>query len=445
MTRGDALLATLAVFALVTACRRDDHPRPAPPSSAAPVASSPAAAAPTADPDTIERLRALGYASFAPAADGKGSGVVKREVPASWPGFNLFTSPLQCSATLMDEDGAVQNHWQLSPCGRWAQAEMLASGDLIVLGVEPGAASDEDLASRRYIMKLAWDGRRLWKRALPTHHDVAVMPSGLLTLTVKARAIPTVDRKLPVRDNLVAVLSPEGREQTSVSLYDAWTATPDAPPLQPVQPSQRHDVDLLHANSVEWLPDPPAGDEGVFSRGDVLVAVRHQDAVVVLDPAARRLKWVWGRGELSGPHDARLLPSGHILLFDNGLYRGWSRVVEVDPRTKRIVWQYRPAVPSELFTMSRGSSQRLPNGNTLVAESDRGHAFEVTREGRIVWDFWNPFHNEKGQRGVIVRMRRIDRDAVAAIVRERGPGRHPPPSAVTAGSRANGGSASSPR
>jgi hypothetical protein len=32
----------------------------------------------------------------------------------------------------------------------------------------------------------------------------------------------------------------------------------------------------------------------------------------------------------------------------------------------------------------------LPNGNTLITESDRGRAFEITRSGRVVWEYYNP-------------------------------------------------------
>jgi hypothetical protein len=37
-----------------------------------------------------------------------------------------------------------------------------------------------------------------------------------------------------------------------------------------------------------------------------------------------------------------------------------------------------------------GSSQRLSNGNTLIIESNDGRAFEVTAEGEVVWEFYNP-------------------------------------------------------
>jgi len=157
----------------------------------------------------------------------------------------------------------------------------------------------------------------------------------------------------------------------------------------------------------------------LYSLSNVVVTLRHQDAVVVIDWARKKVVWAWGQDELSGPHDAVVLPSGNILIFDNGLARGWSRVVEVDPMTRRIVWQYRAAEPETFFTLTRGASQRLPNGNTLIAQSGRGRAFEVTRAGEIVWEFLNPNLTEHG-RGAIVRMRRVEPAVVEAwLTRDR--------------------------
>ena len=44
----------------------------------------------------------------------------------------------------------------------------------------------------------------------------------------------------------------------------------------------------------------------------------------------------------------------------------------------------------DFFSPWRGSVQRLPNGNTLICSSERGQVFEVTPDGRVVWEFWNP-------------------------------------------------------
>ena len=56
--------------------------------------------------------------------------------------------------------------------------------------------------------------------------------------------------------------------------------------------------------------------------------------------------------------------------------------------------------------LSRGSNCFLPNGNILIAESDSGHAFEITCEGEIVWDFYNPHfrNNGEGNRDYLYRI-----------------------------------------
>jgi hypothetical protein len=78
-----------------------------------------------------------------------------------------------------------------------------------------------------------------------------------------------------------------------------------------------------------------------------------------------------GRGEVSGQHDATVLASGNLLIFDNDLEGGHSRVIELDPLQHEIVWEYRGGAEG-FFTLTRGSSQCLPNVNTRVANSESG-------------------------------------------------------------------------
>ena len=99
--------------------------------------------------------------------------------------------------------------------------------------------------------------------------------------------------------------------------------------------------------------------------------------------------WSWGRGRVSAQHDAQMLENGHILIFDNGLDRARSRVIELDPVTREIVWEYGVGDDEEFFTPGRGGAHRLPNGNTLIANSNTGEAFEVTPDRRVVWRFFN--------------------------------------------------------
>jgi hypothetical protein len=176
---------------------------------------------------------------------------------------------------------------------------------------------------------------------------------------------------------------------------------------------------------VEWVrTNEKTGTNPIYSLSNILFCSRHQDVIGIMDWSTKKLIWVWGRGQLLGPHDATMLANGHILLFDNGLSRAWSRVIELDPVSNKIVWQYTAPNKKDFFTKARGSNQRLPNGNTLISQSDSGRAFEVTPAGDIVWEFYNPFKGEKKKRATIVRMNRFEKVRIQAILKKRGPGRH---------------------
>ena len=119
--------------------------------------------------------------------------------------------------------------------------------------------------------------------------------------------------------------------------------------------------------------------------------------------------------QISGQHDAHLIPeglpgAGDLLLFDDqggagfppvalGVYAG-SRVLEINPLKKQIVWQYtgessgRP--PWTFFSSFVSSARRLPNGNTLIDEGMDGRLFQVTPTGNIVWEYVNPYPGTLG-------------------------------------------------
>ena len=50
----------------------------------------------------------------------------------------------------------------------------------------------------------------------------------------------------------------------------------------------------------------------------------------------------------------------------------------------------------------------LPNGNTLVVETDGGRALELTGDGEIVWEFRSPYRvSEQGSGGVSEQGNRV--------------------------------------
>jgi hypothetical protein len=368
------------------------------------------APAPEVDAAEVERLRALGYVDVRETApDAAPPGVSRRDAARSQPGLNFFTSAHLCRADLMDAAGEIERSWSLAPCQRWEHAVLLPSGDVLALhrGPDEGAAEGP-----RELVRLDWEGRVLWRRRLAVHHDVTLRPDGqIAVLTFAHRSAPELDSRRAVRDSSISVVTPDGRLVEEVSLLDVMRSAPNrfrlAPGVRRTR-EQREELDPLHTNSLEWIAKPWLAErDPLYAEGHVLVCHRHQDTIAIFDWAQRRLLWTWGAGELSGPHDATLLDDGRVLVFDNGLGRGWSRVLEVDPLEDRIVWEYRAPRPRDFYTAARGAAQRLANGNTLVTESGSARAFEITPQGEIVWEYRSPHGREQGREVAIVRMRRV--------------------------------------
>ncbi|HEX6789886.1 MAG TPA: arylsulfotransferase family protein, partial [Candidatus Krumholzibacteria bacterium] len=166
-------------------------------------------------------------------------------------------------------------------------------------------------------------------------------------------------------------------------------------------------MDLLHTNTVTVV-DRHYND--VLKEGNIIVCSPMIDVVAVLDREQRRVVWEWGPGELEGPHNPRVLDNGNILIFDNGLRRRYSRVIELDPTTKRIVWSYEDEHPEKFYSPVCGASQRLPNGNTMITDTVGGRVFEVTADGELVWEFYTPLPGDEdlsASRPTIYRMERI--------------------------------------
>ena len=105
---------------------------------------------------------------------------------------------------------------------------------------------------------------------------------------------------------------------------------------------------------------------------------------------------------------------GNILVFDNGgaagfgkllgeptypnKYRNYSRVIEFDPITLEIVWEYQRRLrgPEEyyrFFSYYISGAQRLMNGNTLITEGSTGRVFEMTSSGELVWEYVSLYHD----------------------------------------------------
>ena len=174
-----------------------------------------------------------------------------------------------------------------------------------------------------------------------------------------------------------------------------WVAYEHLDPDIDVMCPLEHRTNWPYMNSVFVLPD-----------GNVLLSMRFSNTVAIVDRKSGDIIWRWGSEELGHQHDARMIDNGNILIFDNGAHRrgygpSYSRVVEVNPRSNEIVWEYKANPPTEFYSAVQGGQERLPNSNTLICEALMGRIFEVTEEGEVVWEFVNPFYVSYYHHGLV--------------------------------------------
>jgi len=352
----------------------------------------------SSDEDVGRDLSALGYLQgYSPASER--SGVTLHDPEKAWQGANLYVSGHGPTATLVGMDGEVLHEWTLgleAICPETFDAEIDAS--LFYRHAE--ALPDGSLLvvfDYRALARIGPDSALLWKRCAPYHHDLAVGEDGRIYALARAEGSlrPPLDG-IPILDDEIHVLSTEGELLEHVSVLDLLvdsdyraiaTRITDGIELE-------RSGDVLHTNSIEVLGPSPSGRLPEYQAGDLLISIRNLDTIAIVDLARGRT--VWGfTGPWHAQHDATMLADGNILLFDNlGLITldavERSRVLEIDPSTGALAWTY-DGRPDRGFGSTRcGTAQRLPNGNTLVTATEEGRAFEVTGEGEVVWEFWNP-------------------------------------------------------
>jgi hypothetical protein len=127
--------------------------------------------------------------------------------------------------------------------------------------------------------------------------------------------------------------------------------------------------------------------------------------------------------------------------------RDYSRVLEIDPISLDIVWQYTPAeagflIPldaSRFYSPFVSSAQRLPNGNTLINEGSDGRIFEVTRSHELVWEYISPYRGSRGlNRGMMNMVYRAYRAPYSWVPQRPAPTETPIPPLERSGFRVPG-------
>jgi len=141
------------------------------------------------------------------------------------------------------------------------------------------------------------------------------------------------------------------------------------------------------------------------------------DTIAILDMEKGVTRWSQ-QGPFGMQHGPRPTPEGDIILFNNFLTAERSSVLTLNPRTRRVVREYTGPKSEPLHSRRSGRVELLPNGNTLVVETDRGRALELTEDGEVVWEFRSPYR--VGERGDKRASERVDKEPGERV--DKGPG-----------------------
>ena len=345
--------------------------------------------------DEVRKLASLGYLPGTRTGSLEG-GVTVHEPQLARQGMNLYSSGHGPEAILMDMDGRVRHRWRMpyrkvfpnapppaedqASAHYWRRVHLYPNGDLIAIFDGLG------------ILMLDRDSKVLWSLDNASHHDISVAENGAVyTLTRIAHMIPELNEHKPILEDFITLLSRDGVEQEHYSVLDALRNSDFSTLLE----HTKNYGDLLHTNALQILDARHEVLSPLFKEGNALVSMPGVDTIAVIDLEANRVVWAM-TGMFDDQHDPTMLENGNVLLFDNHGRGGRSRVLEIDALTLEVVSRYPAEIGLDLYTQFCGAAQRLPNGNTLITESEAGRAIEITIDNHIVWEFRTPHRAGKG-------------------------------------------------
>ena len=317
-------------------------------------------------------------------------------------GYTLVTPQGGDSTYLLDMDGRIVHRWRFEGI-RPGYGRLLPNGNLLLRGVDastPPPPRDEPTKPpppfERHVRRLGgnatqlwevdWDGELVWEyRNEKLHHDFVRLPNGN-TLFPEWVELPEdvakqvrgghrrPGEKLPrmLGDDIVEV-DADGNEVWRVHSWQLLD-----PRRDPIGPIERR-WEWTHMNGLD-----------VHEDGRVLFSCRQNSRVGIIDRESGELLWKYGDPDTHWQHHPTWVGE-NVQIFDNG--RTGSRVIEVNPETNEVVWEYAGNPPQQFFSGHISSAERLPGGSVLICEGAVGRVFEVTRDGQVVWEWVNPFSN----------------------------------------------------
>jgi outer membrane protein assembly factor BamB len=343
--------------------------------------------------------------------------------PGTGDGYTLFIPPTG-RAVLIDMSGNEVLSWTSPiPDHVLSVPEPLDNGRFLAFSSLPGMFPPVV----HHLLELDYEGDVVWVYAIPGapdtttfHHDAERLPNGNTMILGRHQLTDLAISPAPLNDDFILEVTPDGDPVWYWQLHEHFDELDfDAEARALISD---HAGDWAHANALGALP-PNDHTDPAFAEGNVIVSLRSTNTVFIIDRATDAIVWRTGPDDhiTFGQHHPRMIEqglegAGNLLVFDNGAGVGYplrrqapgaSRVIELDPVTKEVVWSY--ANWKYFYSDIVSNAQRLSNGNTLICSGVKGRLFEVTRDGQIVWEYMSPYAQPTptGPRTIVYRAHRL--------------------------------------
>ncbi len=306
-------------------------------------------------------------------------------------GFTLYATLGSLKVNLISMTGSVVHSWTM-PCAPALYAELLETEQLLYAGFKADGPLADLEGAGGVLLEADWEGNVTWQYDDPyMHHGFCRLPNGN-TIVMKwaeipaevackiAGGVPGSELDGKIYGDLIQEIS---ADKEVVWEWKAWEH------LDPV----KNELSPM-VNRDEWAG---ANSVAVTEDDKLLISFRKINTLCLVDRKSGKIDWEWGPHEVSQQNCATMTPEGNVLVFDNGMFADgvhfpFSRVVEIDAKSSEMKWGYRDEANENISFYSgfMSSVQRLPNGNTLITETNNGRIFEVDTAGNILWEFVNP-------------------------------------------------------
>ena len=391
-------------------------------------------------------------------------GLMLNNTSKAFSGYTLM-SPLHSTATyLLNNAGQYVHKWtSTGEPGR--SSYLLENGHMIRASAMPNVGPSTGGGEGGRIEEYDWNGNLVWgfnyySATYIAHHDFKVLPNGNVLILASEKksyaeviaagfnpalldaSIATQGFMLP--DYLVEVKPTGSSTGTIVWEWHIWDHM-----IQDFDASKSNygvvtnhpeliDVNGVANNKVQQFWNHANGIDYNTQLDQIMVSIRGNSELFVIDHSTSTAQsashadgahgkggdilYRWGyaqqydRGtsadrKLYQQHHTHWIEpglpgAGNILIYNNGIGRGYSTVDEIVPPMDAAgnylisggaaygptsaLWTYTATPPTSFYSAEISGAQRLPNGNTLITEGIKGNLFEVTSAGEIVWRYVNP-------------------------------------------------------